>query len=138
MSPRAHNASVSLTIVIFHVSSIWSTNVFSGRTNTESILCALCFSMHSVPHFVPSFPVFVFWITDTRLVPPAVKEAYCILHRRRMYTLHVELAARRSGVFNDTFLRSGSDERQWSGRIRQLDSSLANVILLRTCCPFPL
>ena len=66
-----------------------------GQTTTESILCALWFSMHSVPHFVPSIPVFVFWITGTRLAPHAVKEAYCILRRHRTYMLlwswqHVE------------------------------------------------
>ena len=67
--------------------SIWSTSVFSGRTNTESILCVLFFPTHSVPHFVLSFPVFLFWITSLRLAPPAVKEAYCILRRRRTYML---------------------------------------------------
>ena len=34
----------------------------------------------------------------------------------------VELAARRSGVFNAICLPNGSDERQQSGRIRQLDA----------------
>ena len=33
-----------------------------------------CFPMRSVP----SFPVFMFWITGTRLVPPNVKETYCM------------------------------------------------------------
>ena len=37
----------------------------------NSMVCSmLCFSMHSVS----SFPVFVFWITGTRLAPPDVKE----------------------------------------------------------------
>ena len=47
------------------------------------ILCALCFSMHSLP----SCPVFMFWSTGRRLVPPAVREAYCISHKHRTYTL---------------------------------------------------
>ena len=37
----------------------------------------------------------------------------------------VELAARRSGVFNAAFLPNGSDERQQSGRIRQLAVGLS-------------
>ena len=44
-----------------HLLRMPSTNVFSGRTNAESILCVLCVSMHSVRHFVPSFPVLDYW-----------------------------------------------------------------------------
>ena len=78
--------------------------------------CALCFSMHSAP----SFPVFMFWSTGTRLAPPAVKEACCISRKCRTYTLqwiwqHVE------AVFNATFLLNGSDESQWSIRIKAAD-----------------
>ena len=50
-------------------------------------------------------------------MPPA----YCISCKRGTYTLlwswqHVEAVC-----FNATFLPNGSDKRQWSGRIRQLD-----------------
>ena len=48
-----------------------------------TLWCAFCFSMHSVP----SFPVFMFWSTGTRLAPPAVTEAYCISCKCRTYTL---------------------------------------------------
>ena len=46
-----------------------------------------------------------------------------LLHLAQVQNIHttVELAARRRGVFNATFLPNGSDERQQSGRIRQLD-----------------
>ena len=48
-----------------------------------TLWCALCFSMHSVP----SFPVFMFWCTGTRLAATDVKEAYCISRKRRTYML---------------------------------------------------
>ena len=84
--------------------------------------CELCFSMHSAP----SFPVFLFWTTGTRLAPPAVKETCCISHKRRTYTLqwiwqHVE------AVFSATFLLKGSDERQRSNRIKAVGLSLGGV-----------
>ena len=44
-------------------------------------LCASC--MHSIP----SFPLFMFWITGTRLAPLDVKETYCILRKCRTYML---------------------------------------------------
>ena len=43
-----------------------------------------------------------------------------LLHLAQAQNVHatVELAARRSGVFNATFLPNGSDKRQRSGRIK--------------------
>ena len=43
-----------------------------------------------------------------------------LLHLVQAQNVHatVELAARRSGAFNATFLPNGSDERQQSGRIK--------------------
>ena len=35
----------------------------------------------------PSFPVFMFWISGTRLALPDFKETYCISLKRRMYIL---------------------------------------------------
>ena len=71
-------------------------------------------------HSIPSFPVFVFWSTSTRLAPLDVKEAYCILY---IHTT-VELAACQSGMFSATFLPNGSDERQRSGRIKRKNTLL--------------
>ena len=61
-----------------------------GVWEGQNTVCALFFYA-----FCSSFPVFMFWITGTRLVPPAVKETYCISRKRRTYTLlwswqHVE------------------------------------------------
>ena len=82
----ADNATISSAIMIFQV--LYSTNVFSGQMNTEPILCALCFSLVTYGlHSVPSFPVFMFWITGTRLAPPDVNGTYCISSGCIMYTL---------------------------------------------------
>ena len=60
---------------------------------------------------ITSFPVFVFWIPGTRLVPPGVKEAY-----------YVHVTASLAGVeafcFSATFQLNRSDERQRSGRMK--------------------
>ena len=61
--------------------------------------------MHSVLRFVSSFPVFVFWIT-------------CAGAELTHYS---GVGIMSCGVFNATFLLNGSDERQQSDRIRQLD-----------------
>ena len=82
-----------------------------GVWEGQNTVCALFFYA-----FCSSFPVFMFWITGTRLVPPAGD----LLHLTQAQNVHatVELAARRSGVFNATFLPNGSDKRQRSGRIK--------------------
>ena len=82
-------------IVIFHVRQVFSPQTSSRVRRILNQYCVPFFSMHSIPHFVPSFPVFVFWITGTRRAPPTAKEAYCISGRCKTYTLlwsrqHVE------------------------------------------------
>ena len=74
------------------IGGVW--HVWWGR-----ILCAFCFSMYSVP----SFPVFMFWSTGMRLAPPAVKEAYCILCKRRSYKLLWSWQHVAAVCFNATF-----------------------------------
>ena len=62
---------------------------------SESALCALCFSMHSVP----SFLVFMFWSTGTRLAVTSVFNeliGVCLVMLRCMFvnaSLHVWYAA---------------------------------------------
>ena len=79
-------ASCSVTILS---NVLYSTNVFSGQTNIEPILCTLCFSNLIINgvRSVPSFPVFMFWSTGTRLAPSDVKETYGISRKRRTYML---------------------------------------------------
>ena len=51
---------------------------------------------------------------------PLLTSATCLLHLAQVQNVHasVELAARRSGVFNASFLPNGSDKRQQSGWIK--------------------
>ena len=60
-------------------------------------------------HSVPSFPVFMFWITGTKPAPPDVTETCCIR------TCHCVVEAVR---FSTAILPNGSDERQESGQIK--------------------
>ena len=72
-------------------------------------MCALFF--YALCSVISCFPVLEYWheTSATRLLHLAqVQNVYAT----------VELAARRSGVFNATFLPNGSDERQQSGWIK--------------------
>ena len=88
----------------------------------SGILCALSFSVLSVP----SFPVFMFWSTGMRLDVMTVQdELICVrlVMPRCMFSMQkvhasVELAARRSSVFKCNFIadRVRQEATEWSDK----------------------
>ena len=66
-------------------------------------------------HSVPLFPVLEYWHETS-----ATRSHGDLWHRAQGQNVHttVDLAARRSGVFNATFLPNGSDKSQQRGRIK--------------------
>ena len=98
-----------LAVWPFWLAVCWRISAVCGR---GGILCALCFSLHSVP----SFPVFMFWITGTRLVPPDVKETYCISRKRRTYTLFSWQWSKRCVQWNFSAEQVRREAAEWSDK----------------------
>ena len=71
---------------------------------------SMCSTKLNGVHFVfiyDPFPVFMFWITGTRLVPPNVKETYSILRKCRTHMLLCNWQLSRLYVPMQLFCRTG-------------------------------